>query len=195
LEKVKIMDNGFCLIYRFGSDVDLNKYIAELKVLDVSIKLSNEEDGLLQQFDVSSKSFRKVDLQMLEDQFRGTGSCSFLLWSNGNNINVIISSPRKNVISEYYDIEMLDQEQKQRFVEQQIVRFAGYDSLARIAIVGSFRGDVEEDDWDYLMLDKFEVPEEEPDIIAVNKGEEKKILNSIKIRDFNELGGVVQLRI
>jgi hypothetical protein len=190
-----MMDNGFCLLYRFGKKVNLSKYLAELNGLGISMRHPNDVDDLLQQFDFNTKSYRKVEPKAVEGQFNSTGLCCFLLWMNDNNITVTISSPREGVILECYDIEILDNQCKQRFMDHQIIRFSGFDVLERIALVGSFRGDVDETDWDCLMLEDFEEPEEEPDVMVVNKGKEHRILSIIGNASVSEFDGVVKMTI
>lgn len=64
-----MMSKGFCLLYRFGDEVNLNRYLTGLDELGMSAQSPKSENELLQQFDINTKSYRKVELSTVEDQF------------------------------------------------------------------------------------------------------------------------------
>jgi hypothetical protein len=78
---------------------------------------------------------------------------------------------------EYYDISTLHYDNKENIIDELVNRFSGAKEKDRIGLVASYRGDVDENDWDHLILDEFDEVEEEPDIIVINNGNEEKILN------------------
>jgi hypothetical protein len=195
------MSNGFCLVYRSGLEVDLNRLMSELKKIDVLVASNLEELNQVQYFDVASKSFKNSDLGSIENKFREQGYCSFLLWFEGVSINVSVSSPRAGVILEYYDISALQYENKENIIDELVDRFSGSNEQDRIGLVASYRGDVDENDWDHLILDEFDEfdefdeVEEDPDIIVINNGNEAKILNFFESAEISQLNGCVKLKI